>query len=336
MALPPPNDSHGDSSAVPTQSEEPRIPWASSGAADAAATRKASEAPNDSAPNGSETAEGIRFNAVTKTYGNRRSTSTVLRELSLDIPAGQITVFVGPSGCGKSTSLRMINRMVEPNSGSVTIDGVDVRERNPYELRRGIGYVMQNGGLMPHRTVAQNIATVPRLQGVSRREARARALELLELVGLDAGYADRYPAQLSGGQVQRVGVARALAADAPILLMDEPFSAVDPIVRTELQRELLGLQARLGKTIVFVTHDIDEALLLGDRIAVFAEGGRLAQHGTPEEILYSPADDFVRSFVSRSVAGLLDERTVRQARARRLEGMRREAREHAPKGADNE
>ena len=196
--------------------------------------------------------------------------------------------------------------------------------------------MMQNGGLMPHRTVAQNIATVPRLQGMSRREARARAVELLELVGLDAGYADRYPAQLSGGQVQRVGVARALAANAPILLMDEPFSAVDPIVRTELQRELLHLQARLGKTIVFVTHDIDEALLLGDRIAVFAEGGRLAQYGTPEEILYSPADDFVRSFVSRSVAGLLDERTVRQARARRLEGMRREAQEHAPKGMDNE
>ena len=230
----------------------------------------------------------------------------------------------------------MINRMVEPNSGSVTIDAVDVRERNPYELRRGIGYVMQNGGLMPHRTVAQNIATVPRLLGASRKEAQARALELLEVVGLDSSYAKRYPAQLSGGQVQRVGVARALAADAPILLMDEPFSAVDPIVRTELQRELLRLQARLGKTIVFVTHDIDEALLLGDRIAVFAEGGRLAQHGTPEEILYSPADDFVRSFVSRSVAGLLDERTVRRARARRLEGMRNEAREQAPKGVDNE
>ena len=294
-------------------------------------TREASEVPQVS-----ETAEGIRFNAVTKTYGNRRGTSTVLRELSLDIPAGQITVFVGPSGCGKSTSLRMINRMVEPNSGSVTIDAVDVRERNPYELRRGIGYVMQNGGLMPHRTVAQNIATVPRLLGASRKEAQARALELLEVVGLDSSYAKRYPAQLSGGQVQRVGVARALAADAPILLMDEPFSAVDPIVRTELQRELLRLQARLGKTIVFVTHDIDEALLLGDRIAVFAEGGRLAQHGTPEEILYSPADDFVRSFVSRSVAGLLDERTVRRARARRLEGMRNEAREQAPKGVDNE
>ena len=317
MAIPPPNSLHRDSSAAPTPSEEPRIPWASNGAADTAVTREASEVPQVS-----ETAEGIRFNAVTKTYGNRRGTSTVLRELSLDIPAGQITVFVGPSGCGKSTSLRMINRMVEPNSGSVTIDAVDVRERNPYELRRGIGYVMQNGGLMPHRTVAQNIATVPRLLGASRKEAQARALELLEVVGLDSSYAKRYPAQLSGGQVQRVGVARALAADAPILLMDEPFSAVDPIVRTELQRELLRLQARLGKTIVFVTHDIDEALLLGDRIAVFAEGGRLAQHGTPEEILYSPADDFVRSFVSRSVAGLLDERTVRRARARRLEGMR--------------
>ena len=331
MAIPPPNSLHRDSSAAPTPSEEPRIPWASNGAADTAVTREASDVPQVS-----ETAEGIRFNAVTKTYGNRRGTSTVLRELSLDIPAGQITVFVGPSGCGKSTSLRMINRMVEPNSGSVTIDAVDVRERNPYELRRGIGYVMQNGGLMPHRTVAQNIATVPRLLGASRKEAQARALELLEVVGLDSSYAKRYPAQLSGGQVQRVGVARALAADAPILLMDEPFSAVDPIVRTELQRELLRLQARLGKTIVFVTHDIDEALLLGDRIAVFAEGGRLAQHGTPEEILYSPADDFVRSFVSRSVAGLLDERTVRRARARRLEGMRNEAREQAPKGVDNE
>lgn len=331
MAIPPPNSLHRDSSAAPTPSEEPRIPWASNGAADTAVTREASEVPQVS-----ETAEGIRFNAVTKTYGNRRGTSTVLRELSLDIPAGQITVFVGPSGCGKSTSLRMINRMVEPNSGSVTIDAVDVRERNPYELRRGIGYVMQNGGLMPHRTVAQNIATVPRLLGASRKEAQARALELLEVVGLDSSYAKRYPAQLSGGQMQRVGVARALAADAPILLMDEPFSAVDPIVRTELQRELLRLQARLGKTIVFVTHDIDEALLLGDRIAVFAEGGRLAQHGTPEEILYSPADDFVRSFVSRSVAGLLDERTVRRARARRLEGMRNEAREQAPKGVDNE
>ena len=284
----------------------------------------------------SNSAGGIRFENITKSYPSRTGESTtVLQNLNLHIPAGQITVFVGPSGCGKTTSLRMINRMVEPNSGTITIDGVNVHEKNPYELRRCIGYVMQQGGLMPHRTVAQNIATVPRLLGASRKEAQARALELLEVVGLDSSYAKRYPAQLSGGQVQRVGVARALAADAPILLMDEPFSAVDPVVRTDLQRELLRLQARLAKTIVFVTHDIDEALLLGDRIAVFAEGGRLAQFGTPEEILYSPADDFVRSFVSRSVAGLLDEQTVRQARARRLADFR-EAQDSAVEGEKSE
>ena len=278
--------------------------------------------PQDTIPSNSAQATrtaGIEFSQVTKRYG----ANTVVNNLTLSIPAGETTVFVGSSGCGKTTTLRMINRMVEPNSGTITIDGVNVHEKNPYELRRGIGYVMQQGGLMPHRTVAQNIATVPRLLGASRKEAQARALELLEVVGLDSSYAKRYPAQLSGGQVQRVGVARALAADAPILLMDEPFSAVDPVVRTDLQRELLRLQARLAKTIVFVTHDIDEALLLGDRIAVFAEGGRLAQFGTPEEILYSPADDFVRSFVSRSVAGLLDEQTVRQARERRLAASRK-------------
>lgn len=212
---------------------------------------------------------------------------------------------------------------------------MNVHEKNPYELRRGIGYVMQQGGLMPHRTVAQNIATVPRLLGASRKEAQARALELLDVVGLDSSYAKRYPSQLSGGQVQRVGVARALAADAPVLLMDEPFSAVDPVVRTDLQKELLRLQRQLAKTIVFVTHDIDEALLLGDTIAVFAEGGRLAQFGTPEEILYSPADDFVRSFVSRSVAGLLDAQTVRQARARRLAASR-EAQNSAVEGEKSE
>ena len=284
-----------------------QIPWAKNSAAD------------------SNPAGGIRFENITKNYPSRTGEpTTVLQDLNLHIPAGQITVFVGPSGCGKTTSLRMINRMVEPNSGTITMDGVNVHEKNPYELRRGIGYVMQQGGLMPHRTVAQNIATVPRLLGASRKEAQARALELLEVVGLDSSYAKRYPSQLSGGQVQRVGVARALAADAPVLLMDEPFSAVDPMVRTDLQKELLRLQGRLAKTIVFVTHDIDEALLLGDTIAVFAEGGRLAQFGTPEEILYSPADDFVRSFVSRSVAGLLDEQTVRQARARRLAASREE------------
>ena len=316
-------NSAAQNSTHPHQEDSPQIPWAKN-----PATGGAQAASNP--------AGGIRFENITKSYPSRTGEpTTVLQNLNLHIPAGQITVFVGPSGCGKTTSLRMINRMVEPNSGTITIDGVNVHEKNPYELRRGIGYVMQQGGLMPHRTVAQNIATVPRLLGASRKEAQARALELLEVVGLDSSYAKRYPAQLSGGQVQRVGVARALAADAPILLMDEPFSAVDPVVRTDLQRELLRLQARLAKTIVFVTHDIDEALLLGDHIAVFAEGGRLAQFGTPEEILYSPADDFVRSFVSRSVAGLLDEQTVRQARARRLAASR-EAQNGAAEGEKSE
>ncbi|WP_455111276.1 ABC transporter ATP-binding protein [Rothia mucilaginosa] len=316
-------NSAAQNSTHPHQENSPQIPWAKNSAA-------------DSAQAASNPAGGIRFENITKSYSSRTGEPvTVLQNLNLHIPAGQITVFVGPSGCGKTTSLRMINRMVEPNSGTITIDGVNVHEKNPYELRRGIGYVMQQGGLMPHRTVAQNVATVPRLLGASRKEAQARALELLEVVGLDSSYAKRYPAQLSGGQVQRVGVARALAADAPILLMDEPFSAVDPVVRTDLQQELLSLQARLAKTIVFVTHDIDEALLLGDRIAVFAEGGRLAQFGTPEEILYSPADDFVRSFVSRSVAGLLDEQTVRQARARRLAASR-EAQNSAVEGEKSE
>lgn len=316
-------NSAAQNSTHPRQENSPQIPWAKNSAA-------------DSNPAASNPVGGIRFENIAKSYLSRTGEpTTVLQNLNLHIPAGQITVFVGPSGCGKTTSLRMINRMVEPNSGTITIDGVNVHEKNPYELRRGIGYVMQQGGLMPHRTVAQNIATVPRLLGASRKEAQARALELLEVVGLDSSYAKRYPAQLSGGQVQRVGVARALAADAPILLMDEPFSAVDPVVRTDLQRELLRLQASLAKTIVFVTHDIDEALLLGDRIAVFAEGGRLAQFGTPEEILYSPADDFVRSFVSRSVAGLLDEQTVCQARARRLAASR-EAQNSAVEGEKSE
>lgn len=316
-------NSAAQNSTHPHQEDSPQIPWVKNPATGGAQTA-------------SNPAGGIRFENITKSYSSRTGEpTTVLQNLNLHIPAGQITVFVGPSGCGKTTSLRMINRMVEPNSGTITIDGVNVHEKNPYKLRRGIGYVMQQGGLMPHRTVAQNIATVPRLLGASRKEAQARALELLEVVGLDSSYAKRYPAQLSGGQVQRVGVARALAADAPILLMDEPFSAVDPVVRTDLQRELLRLQARLAKTIVFVTHDIDEALLLGDRIAVFAEGGRLAQFGTPEEILYSPADDFVRSFVSRSVAGLLDEQTVRQARARRLSASR-EAQNSAVEGEKSE
>ncbi len=215
------------------------------------------------------------------------------------IAKGSITVFVGPSGCGKTTSLRMINRMVEPTSGVITVDGRDVTSVPAAELRRSMGYVMQSAGLLPHRSVLDNIATVPRLNGVSKADARKRAEELLDVVGLARPLGKRYPSQLSGGQQQRVGVARALAADPPVLLMDEPFSAVDPVVRDELQQELLRLQKDLAKTIVFVTHDIDEATILGDKVAVFAVGGKLAQYATPEEILRAPANDFVASFVGR-------------------------------------
>ncbi|MDP9885720.1 osmoprotectant transport system ATP-binding protein [Sinomonas atrocyanea] len=237
----------------------------------------------------------IEFHEVSKVYGGLKAVD----RLSLSVPRGQITVFVGPSGCGKTTSLRMVNRMVEPSSGTITVDGRDVAAEPAPLLRRSMGYVMQAAGLMPHRTVVDNIATVPRLNGVSRAAARARARELLDVVGLPQDLGGRYPAQLSGGQQQRVGVARALAADPPVLLMDEPFSAVDPVVRHELQQELVRLQRDLGKTIVFVTHDIDEAVLLGDRIAVFAVGGRLAQVAAPEELLRAPADDFVSGFVGR-------------------------------------
>ncbi|WP_129661748.1 ABC transporter ATP-binding protein [Rothia uropygialis] len=237
--------------------------------------------------------DAIEFIGVSKEYGS----TAAVDELNLAIPDGLITVFVGPSGCGKTTSLRMINRMVEPTHGQILIQGKDNREQSAYELRRSMGYVMQQSGLMPHRTVADNISTVPRLNGASKSECRARALDLMDTVGLDRGLAKRYPAQLSGGQAQRVGVARALAADSPILLMDEPFSAVDPVVRADLQRELIRLHETLERTIVFVTHDIDEAVTLGQRVAVFGEGGRVAQFGSPEEILREPADDFVASFV---------------------------------------
>jgi len=220
-------------------------------------------------------------------------------DLDLALPTGKITVFVGPSGCGKTTSLRMINRMVEPTSGRILVDGEDVLTQDPAVLRRGIGYVIQHAGLFPHRTIVDNVATVPHLLGRNRKERRAEALELLERVGLPASFADRYPSQLSGGQQQRVGVARALAADPPVMLMDEPFSAVDPVVRDQLQQEFLRLQSELGKTIAFVTHDIDEAVKLGDTIAVFRAGGHLAQVGTPQELLERPADDFVRDFVGR-------------------------------------
>jgi osmoprotectant transport system ATP-binding protein len=223
----------------------------------------------------------IEFQSVTKQYHGGHP---AVDQLTLSIGRGAITVFVGPSGCGKTTSLRMINRMVEPTSGVITVDGKDVTSVPAAELRRSMGYVMQSSGLMPHRSVLDNIATVPRLNGVPKAEARKRAEELLDVVGLASALGKRYPSQLSGGQQQRVGVARALAADPPVLLMDEPFSAVDPVVRDELQQELLRLQKDLAKTIVFVTHDIDEATVLGDRVAVFAVGGRLAQYATPEEI----------------------------------------------------
>nr|WP_228047088.1 ABC transporter ATP-binding protein [Saccharopolyspora sp. HNM0983] len=219
--------------------------------------------------------------------------------MRLSLPDGAITVLVGPSGCGKTTLLRMVNRMVEPTSGRVLLDGTDVRELDPARLRRGIGYVIQQAGLFPHRDVLDNVGTVLVLGGTGRREARRRAVELLDLVGLPAELGTRYPAQLSGGQQQRVGVARALAADPPVLLMDEPFSAVDPVVRQGLQDELLRLQGELGKTVLFVTHDIDEAVKLGDRVAVLRQGGHLAQVAAPDELLARPADDFVTGFVGR-------------------------------------
>ena len=238
----------------------------------------------------------ITFESVSKTYPGG---TTAVDNLDLHIEAGSFTVLVGPSGCGKTTSMRMINRMVTPSGGRILVDGQDVAAIRPVSLRLGIGYVLQNGGLFPHRTVIDNVATVQRLLGLSKTAARAKAHEALERVGLDASVAHRYPAQLSGGQQQRVGVARALAADPPILLMDEPFSAVDPIVREELQQEVRHLQSEIRKTIVLVTHDIDEALTLGDKIAVMAPGGRLQQYAAPAQILTRPANAFVASLVSK-------------------------------------
>ncbi|MHA6785078.1 ABC transporter ATP-binding protein [Pseudonocardia saturnea] len=238
----------------------------------------------------------IEFRGVTKRFPDG---TVAVDALDLTVEDGGITVFVGPSGCGKTTSLRMINRMVEPTGGTIEIDGADIMSGDPAELRRGIGYVIQQAGLFPHRTILDNIATVPMLLGWSKAKARGRAAELMEIVGLAPEMAKRYPTQLSGGQQQRVGVARALAADPPILLMDEPFSAVDPVVRENLQDELLRLQGELGKTIVFVTHDIDEAVKLGDKVAVFRTGGILAQYDEPGHLLARPADDFVDGFVGR-------------------------------------
>ncbi|GHJ44595.1 hypothetical protein Cs7R123_19370 [Catellatospora sp. TT07R-123] len=240
-------------------------------------------------------AVSIRLDGVRKQYGDG---TVAVRELSLELPAGQLSVLVGPSGCGKSTLLRMINRLIEPSGGRMWLGDDEITAVDPIELRRRIGYVIQNVGLFPHHTVRDNVATVPRLLGWPKARTAARVDELLDLVGLPAPqYAARYPHELSGGQRQRVGVARALAADPVVLLMDEPFSAVDPIVRGRLQDEFLRLQQTVRKTIVFVTHDVDEAVRLGDRIAVLSEGGHLEQFADPATLLSRPANDFVAAFV---------------------------------------
>ncbi len=238
----------------------------------------------------------IRFDDVSKQYPGG---TTAVDHLDLEAPTGQITVLVGPSGCGKTTTLRMVNRMIEPTSGRIWLDDQDTGAMDAAEMRRGIGYVIQHAGLFPHRTVLDNVGTVPGLLGWDKKTIRDRSMELLERVGLDTAFAGRYPSQLSGGQQQRVGVARALAADPPVMLMDEPFSAVDPIVRDQLQDEFLRLQSELGKTILFVTHDIDEAIKLGDQVAVLRVGGKLAQVADPAYLLAHPVDDFVAGFVGR-------------------------------------
>lgn len=268
----------------------------------------------------------IQFEAVSKVYPTG---TCAVDQFHLTIPSHTVCALVGSSGSGKTTLLRMINRMVEPSSGRVLIDGQDVRGRDPVALRRSIGYVMQSGGLLPHRTVLDNIITVPVLCGQRRREVRVRGRQLMELVGLPTHLASRYPAQLSGGQQQRVGVARALAGDPEVLLMDEPFGAVDPIVRAELQDELVRLQQELGKTIVFVTHDIDEAFRIGDRVVVLRSGGVIAQQGTPAEILAAPADEFVAQFIGAHRADrqlstrVVDQRTIVVDAAGRAVGVLR-------------
>ncbi|HEU4978930.1 MAG TPA: ABC transporter ATP-binding protein [Solirubrobacteraceae bacterium] len=243
-----------------------------------------------------QSAATLELRHVSKTYPG--ATVPAIAGLSLSVPAGEVCVLVGPSGCGKTTALRLVNRMTELSGGEILLDGRPVRDRDPAELRREIGYAIQQVGLFPHRTVAENIATVPRLLGWPRARVRARVDELIVLIGLDpAAMRDRYPAQLSGGQRQRVGVARALAADPLLLLMDEPFGALDPINRERLQLEFLRLQRELRKTVVFVTHDIDEAIRLGDRIAILRGHGELAQYAPPAELLMHPADPFVAGFV---------------------------------------
>jgi osmoprotectant transport system ATP-binding protein len=240
-------------------------------------------------------ASAVRYENASKRYPG--SPEAAVDGLTLEVPAGEICVLVGPSGCGKTTAMRLVNRMVELSAGEVTIGGRSIRDRSPAQLRREIGYVIQQVGLFPHRTVAENIGAVPRLLGWKKDRTRARGAELLELVGLEPELGERYPAQLSGGQQQRVGVARALAADPLVMLMDEPFGAIDPINRERLQNEFLRLQAEIRKTVLFVTHDIDEAIKMGDRIAIMRKGGHVAQYATPAELLMAPADEFVEDFV---------------------------------------
>jgi len=254
-------------------------------------------------------AADIVFDRVSKRYPGREEQA--LHEFSLEIPAGTFCILVGPSGGGKTTALKMVNRLVSFDEGDIRIDGRSVRELEVVELRRGIGYVIQQVGLFPHMTVGDNVATVPRLLGWEKGRIRARVAELIELVGLETGDAKRYPAQLSGGQRQRVGLARALAADPPVLLMDEPFGALDPITRARLQQEVRRLHREVAKTIIFVTHDIDEAITMGDRIAILREGGRLAQYDTPDAILAHPADDFVERFIG-------EDRALRRLALRRV------------------
>jgi osmoprotectant transport system ATP-binding protein len=238
----------------------------------------------------------IRLERLTKTFPGQ--SRPAVDELTLDVPAGEIVVLVGPSGCGKTTTMKMINRIIEPTSGRIVLDGEDVTDADPDHLRRRIGYVIQQIGLFPHKTIAENIGTVPRVLGWDKRRIDERVDELLETVRMDpAAYRDRYPKELSGGQRQRVGVARALAADPAVMLMDEPFGAIDPITRDRLQNEFLRLQSEVRKTIVFVTHDIDEAIKMGDRIAILREGSQVVQYDTPETILTAPADDFVADFI---------------------------------------
>ncbi|WP_103062615.1 ATP-binding cassette domain-containing protein [Actinomyces qiguomingii] len=243
----------------------------------------------------------IEFSDVTKRYpapvNGSANPRAAVDSFSAILPAGSITVLLGSSGCGKTTLLRMVNRMVEPTAGRILLNGKDVHDGDPVALRRSIGYVMQNAGLLPHRRVLDNITLVPRLNGTDRSAARRRAHRLMDMLGLDSELADRYPGQLSGGQAQRVGVARALAADPGVLLMDEPFGAVDPLVRRDLQRQLLRIQGELAKTIIFVTHDVDEALMLGDEIILLREGAQIAQRGTSAQLLADPADDFVTQFL---------------------------------------